>query len=81
MWGHVLRGVLGYRILADGRCLESSWEEVLTNRGDLVASLRLYVNPIAPAPAVGVLCGEVGPPVVRLARRDFGPFEPIYHAE
>jgi ketosteroid isomerase-like protein len=68
-------GVRGF--LADGRRLDSRWAELLTYRNDLVASLRLYFNPLDLAPALGVIGRTVGPVAVRMARRGLEPFEII----
>lgn len=59
-------GVTG--LLADGRRLESNWAEILTYSDDLVASLRLYFNPLDFAPALP-LGRMIGPAASRLARR------------
>jgi ketosteroid isomerase-like protein len=67
--------------LAGGRRLQSQWAEVLTYRNDLVASLRLYFNPIDFAPALGMVGRAVGPVAGWLARRGLEPFEPIGRAD
>ncbi len=67
--------------LADGRLVDSQWAEILTYRDDLVASLRLYFNPMDFAPALGAVGRVVGPAALRLARRGLEPFELIHHPE
>jgi ketosteroid isomerase-like protein len=67
--------------LASGRRLEGQWAEILTYRDDLVASLRLYFNPIDFAPALGVVGRMVGPAAMRLVRRGLEPFESSHRTE
>jgi hypothetical protein len=64
-------------VTTDGRRLQSRWAEMLTYRDGLVMSLRLYFDPIAFAPALGIAGRLVGPAAAKLARRGLEPFEPI----
>lgn len=68
-------------ILAGGRRLESRWAEILTYRENLVASLRLYFNPIDFAPAIGVAGRAMGPAAASFVRRGLAPYEVLDRTE
>jgi ketosteroid isomerase-like protein len=61
--------------LPRGGEIVSRWAEVLDYRDGLVASLRLYFDPMDFAPALGLPGRLAGPLAVRVARRGLAPDE------
>jgi ketosteroid isomerase-like protein len=62
-------------VLHGGKVVRSRWAEVLTYRDGLVASLRLYFDPLDFAEALGLPGKVAGGAARRMARRGLEPFE------